>query len=432
VDAEDDRSYRPRWLRWAPFLGRPPELTRRQWRVLGLVAIVSLFEQYDVYLLSLSLKQIQADLGIAEAQLGLLGSLVRSGSLFAVCVTLLADRLGRRRVLVWTVMAYTLFTGATAFAPGPLTFLVFQFLSRVFSAAETFLAVVVIAEEFDAKHRGWGIGALGALQACGAGVAALAFGLVDVLPFGWRALYAVGLGPLLLIAWWRRTLPETPRFAALERERAAAATGHTLLAPARALARSYPGRFAALALAVFALEAVVAPAAFFAPKFLQDVHGWRPASVAGLTLVGGAFAIVASPLAGWLSDRSGRKPVTVLFALAFVIATVAFYRVHSELGPALWVLMIFGLLGSQVILSAYGAELFPTSQRSTASGARGFFSTAGAVSGLALVSLLFGLLGSNWLAIVSLSALALLTPLAVALFFPETAGRSLEEIAPER
>jgi hypothetical protein len=49
----DDRSYRPRWLRFAPFLGRPPALTRRQWSVLGLVSIVSLFEQYDVYLFSL-------------------------------------------------------------------------------------------------------------------------------------------------------------------------------------------------------------------------------------------------------------------------------------------------------------------------------------------------------------------------------------------
>src|SRR5215510_7772129 len=136
MDADDDRSYRPRWLRFAPFLGRPPALTRRQWRVLGLVSIVSFVEQYDVYLFSLNLKQIQADLGIAEAQLGLLGGLVRSGALFALPLTLAADRFGRRRLLLVTILAYTLCTGATAFAPNALSFVTFQILARVFAAAE--------------------------------------------------------------------------------------------------------------------------------------------------------------------------------------------------------------------------------------------------------------------------------------------------------
>ena len=185
---DDDRSYRPRWLRLAPFLGRPPALTRRQWRVLGLVSIVSLFEQYDVYLFSLNLKQIQADLAIAESDLGLLGSFVRAGALLALPLTLAADHFGRRRLLLFTILGYTLCTGATAFAPNAATFVVFQFLARVFAAAETVIAIVVIAEEFDAEHRGWGIGALGALHACGAGLAALAFGFVEVLPVGWRAL----------------------------------------------------------------------------------------------------------------------------------------------------------------------------------------------------------------------------------------------------
>ena len=81
------------------------------------------------------------------------------------------------------------------------------------------IAAVVIAEEFAPEHRGWGIGALGALQACGAGVAAIMFGFVEYLPYGWRSLYAIGLGPLLLIAYFRRTLPETHRFQQIEQVR---------------------------------------------------------------------------------------------------------------------------------------------------------------------------------------------------------------------
>ena len=79
--APGDRTSRPAWVRLAPFLGRPPALTRRQWRVLGLVAMASFFEMYDLYLLALTLKQIQADLAIPEASLGVLGSLVRLGAL---------------------------------------------------------------------------------------------------------------------------------------------------------------------------------------------------------------------------------------------------------------------------------------------------------------------------------------------------------------
>lgn len=431
MEAPDDRSYRPRWLRLAPFLGRPPALTRHQWRVLGLVSIVSLFEQYDVYLLSLNLKQIQADLGIAEERLGFLGGLVRSGALFALPLTLAADRIGRRQMLLFTILGYTLCTGATAFAPNATSFIVFQFLARVFAAAETVIAIVVIAEEFDAEHRGWGIGALGALHACGAGLAGVMFGFVDVLPFGWRALYAIGLVPLLFVAYFRRTLPETGRFASLAREGSEFRAAPPL-APARDLVRRYPRRLAMLAVAVVAIEIAMGPATFFAPKFLQDVHGWTPGNVAVLTLVGGLLAIVGNPVAGWLSDRRGRRPVTVLFTTLVLLAILSFYLSSGVVTPVFWIPLIFGLMGTQVTLGAYGAEMFPTGVRSTASGVRELCKTGGAVGGLALVSLLYAFAGSNWTAIALLCVLGALSPLVVLAFFPETAGRSLEEIAPER
>jgi putative MFS transporter len=430
VAADDDRSYRPGWLRLAPFLGRPPALTRRQWRVLGLVTIVSLFEQYDVYLFSLNLKHIQADLGIAESQLGLLGGLVRAGAFLALPVTLAADRLGRRRILLFTILGYTLCTGATAFAPNAAAFVVFQVAARIFAAAETVIAIVVIAEEFDAGNRGWGIGALGALHACGAGVAAVAFGFVDVLPGGWRTLYAIGLLPLLLVAYLRRALPETGRFDALARGRGELRSAPAI-APALDLVRRHPRRIAILAVVVVGVELAIAPAVFFAPKYLQDVHGWSPASVAALSFGGGAFAIVGNPLAGWLSDRRGRRPVTVAFTLAVSLAIAGFYALPGALAPALWIALIFSMMGTHVTLAAYGAELFSTGVRSTASGVREFCKTIGAVAGLALVSVLYGVAGSNWTAIALLCALAALTPLVVLLSFPETSGRELEEIAPE-
>jgi MFS family permease len=432
AEEERDPRFRPLWFRFAPFLGRPPQLTRRQWNVLGLVSLVSLFEQYDVYLFSLNLAHIQRELAIDEGQLGLLGGLVRAGALFAVLVTIAADRFGRRRLLLVTVLAYTLLTGATAFAPSAEWFVVCQFLSRIFAAAETLIAVVVIAEEFDAEHRGWGIGALGAITACGAGLAAVLFGFVDVLPGGWRSLYLVGLVPLLALAWWRRSMPETGRFLALERERGASLRATPALGPFVALLRSYPRRLLVLAGTVLLIGIAVAPASFFAPKYLQDVHGWSPGWVAALNFGGGAFAIVGNPLAGRLSDRYGRRPITAIFAVTAALSAIAFYLSAGLVLAPLWVLMIFGSMGSEVTLSAFGAELFPTSQRSTASGVRAFAWTLGIVLGLAGVSVLFGVLGSNWTAVMVLGLVALGAPVLVWLGFPETSGRALEEIAPER
>jgi len=426
-----EKPYRPAWYRFTPFLGRAPSLTRHQWSLLGLVSVVSLFEQYDLYLFSLNLKHIQADLAIAEADLGWLGSLVRSGALLALPITLAADRTGRRRLLLVTVVAYTLLTGATAFAPNAWSFVALQLLARAFAVAETLIAVVVIAEEFAPEHRGWGIGALGAIQACGAGLAAVAFGFVDVLPGGWRALYLVGLGPLLLVAWLRRELPETARFEALAAERSEALRSAPALEPMLKLLRERPGRIAALVAVVLVFGIGAGTGGFFAPKYLQDVHGWPPAWVAMLNFFGGAFAIVGNPLAGRLSDRRGRRPVTMAFATAFALVAIAFYSMAGIFAPALWILLIFSLMGTDVTLSAYGAELFPTSQRSTASGLRSVAREVGGVLGLALVSLLFPILGSNWSAIVALCALGLAVPLVVRTTFPETAGRRLEEIAPE-
>ncbi|MGE0826289.1 MAG: MFS transporter [Candidatus Binatia bacterium] len=430
--SSEDRSYRPAWLKFAFFLGRPPALTRRQWRVLGLVAAVSFFEQYDLYLFSLALKQIQTSLAVAEADLGFLGSVVRFGSLPAFLVALVADRIGRRQTLLFTILAYTLFTGLTALATDIRVFVALQFFARMFAVAEAMLAVVVIAEEFDPGVRGWGIGAFAAIESCGAGFAALLFALVGDHENGWRGLYLVGLVPLLLIANWRRTLPETERFATYQRHQRAMGQIEHPLRPVVSLLRMYPGRLVMLSAVVFVVALTEAAAIFFGPKYLQEVHGWTAQSVGLLTLLGGAFAVVGNTFAGWLSDRIGRKRVTLFFLLGEAVFTIAYYNVSTWVVIPMWILMIFTLLGGNVTLSAYCSELFPTSYRSTAAGMRAVVGTIGGSVGLVLESVLYGVVGSHWTAISLLASVAVLGPLIVAGTFPETSGRTLEEIAPER
>lgn len=415
----------PFWYRFTWFLGRPPPLSKHQWKLLGLVAAVSFFEQYDMYLFSLNLKQIQAELEIPESELGFLGALVRTGSFLAVFLAIAADRYGRRLLLLVTVLGYTLFTGATALSPNAETFVVCQLFARCFGTAEILIAAVVIAEEFAPQHRGWGIGALGALQGVGAGFAALMFGFVEYLPYGWRSLYAIGLVPLLLIAYWRRSLPETRRFQAVEQ------VHEPVLTHVRELFTRAPKRTIGLFVGVFGLALAGGTAGFFAPKYLQDVHDWTPSGVATLNIIGGGLAVVGNPLAGWLSDRFGRRPITVIFTLMFSITAIIFYAVSGVFVPLLWVFLIFFVMGSDVTTTSYGTELFPTRYRSTATGFRSIVATSAGILGLVAVSALYVVFESNWTSIIVICGISLIAPLIIWLMLPETAGRSLEEISPD-
>ena len=118
----------PGWYRFAWFLGRPPLLTERQWRMLGLVAAVSLLPDVRPVSDVAEPEADSAELGIDEASLGLMLSLIQSGALLALFIVPFADRFGSRRVLLGDDRGYTVMTALTALAPNVETFVALQFL----------------------------------------------------------------------------------------------------------------------------------------------------------------------------------------------------------------------------------------------------------------------------------------------------------------
>lgn len=427
----------PWWVWLVPFLFalKLPKLNQHQWRVLGLIGFASLFDRYDGAVLQLALPQIQTNLGITDATLSSTVAIIKLGSIPAFLLMLAADRLGRRQLLLITIVGYTITTGATAFATSINIFIALQFLSRIFLTAELLLSSVVIAEEFPPDARGRGVGALAAIAANGFGLAALLFAFIEVLPFGWRSLYFVGFIPLLILTSLRRGLPETTHFqkqqAARTQQESEDEPFIANLQPVIDLVRAYPSRFFAISTIIFLYALATDAAFFYDPTYLQQEHGWQPWHITMLTIGGGFGALFGNTIAGNIGDLVGRKRATMFFLTAMPIIIAIFYNVSGWILPVIWAIMLFGMMGVGVSIETLGAELFPTSYRSTAAGARALVASSGAALSLAIHGILFNLVGSQWFAVTLLAFLVLLTPFLVA-WLPETSGRALDEIAPER
>jgi putative MFS transporter len=434
LDPVEETVVAPRpWWRWAlPWMPRGPRPEARQSRVLGVLGAANLVDNYDVAILGLALPQIQAGLLISEERLGGVSAVIRLGVIPAVILASLADGVGRRRLLLITILGFTFLTGLTSLAQTPEQFMALQFAARVFIAAENILAVVVIAEEFGARSRGWGIGVLGALGALGHGVASLVYATVNVMPFGWRAMYLLGVAPLLLLAWFRRSLHETRRFEAHRRSRGRPFDLREAVRPFRNLLRMYPGRMLAMCLALFPVAMILETSGLFVSKTLQDVHGYTPADVTLLYLTAGVAAPIGNIAAGVLGDRFGRKWIMIAGLLTNALSVWLFYNAGGLWVPFGWSFGIFSATLSLVLFAALGAELFPTSYRSTASGVRAVVGTCGAALGLFLEGILYHHLGSHSAAITALLVAAPIAPIVAGVFLPETASRELEEISPER
>ena len=400
-------------------------LTPAHWRLLWLLGAATFFEGYDFNIITVALKPLRATFGIDQAAASAWIALVYLGALPAVLVARRADRHGRRQMLLWAMVGYTVMTAATALAPDLGSFVAFQFLARFLLVAQSALAWTIIGEELPAGARGFGFGWLAMLSALGTGWSAILNGtVISPLHLSWRWLYVAALPVLVVLVRLRRTLEETDRY------RVAVARG-TLERRWTELFRAPHRRNLVLVCTTGILGNLTAQAVVYVVDFMQSERHLS-GSAASLTLVAsGALAIPVLLVAGSLSDRIGRKPVLCSFLVVSVVGFVCFFELaHSRLALFGSLALVYtGVFGSWPTGAGFGVELFPTELRaygnSFANGAR----YVGQSTSFLVAGALMSGAGNLARAVLILSAGPLLAGVVLVSFFPETGGRELEDIA---
>ncbi len=409
------------------WLLRPPiTLDRRTERIMLLVGAAALFAGYDVNIFGLATPQIQHSLAIPENQIGLTLAYFRTAAIVALLIAASADLIGRRRLLLATIFGQAVFTLATTFAPGYASFVGAQLFTRIFGYAEEMLCFVVVAEEIAAGARGWANAALVAFYFIGAGLASALFAAIELLPYGWRALYFLGAIPLFLVGMLRRRLPETKRFQTHGESGLRAGAAFALL---RDILRQYPARVFTAVLAAGAFGFAAAPATFLAQKYLQEAYHYSPGETSLVLIPGGLVGLALAIGAGRLSDRIGRKPVAIaMVALCGVGFFLFFGQAPAWAVPVLWITGFLGFFSGDTLIAGFALEIVPTHYRATVGGLRYLVEIGGGAAALALEGVLYDRFQSHGPA---LQWLLVSIPLAMGalLLLPEPAGRSLEEMA---
>lgn len=401
---------RPPW--WAP----PALLDRRAATVLGVCAALGVVFGYLNTVFTQTVAFAAEEFGSSNSAQGVAGGTVRAGGVVALVVATLADRWGRRTVVLGSAALGCVLTMGGALAPSLATLAATQALARGFATALVVLVGIMVVEEMPAGSRAYAVSLMAMAGGLGAGLAVVSLNLADLGVAAWRLLYLVPLLALPLVAGARRRLPESRRFVAPH---------------ARTRVAGHGRRLGLLAVSGFLTSLFVAPQSQFNNRYLRVEHGFSGGRISLLILAAGAPAAAGIVAGGRLADLRGRRLVGAVALALGSVATVGYYFTS---GWNLWVaLTVANVVSAASIpaLGVYGPELFPTSLRGRANGLVTLAGLAGSASGLLLAGALSDAFGQIGPAMAILAVGPLLVAALVWLAYPETARLELEEINPE-
>lgn len=402
----------------------PRQITTAERRTLLAGSFGWMLDAFDVYLYSLILAHLMRHFGMSEALGGLLNSLTLVASAIGgFLFGLIADRMGRTRSLIASILIYSVASGACGLSDTVTQLAIFRFILGLGMGGEWSTGAALVAETWPPEHRGKALGLMQSTYALGE---MLAVGVVAlVLPrFGWRYVFFVGILPALLIVWIQRRVPEPAIWKA--RTRRHSASGSLRLMWCKDLRRNGAVATAMNAFSMFGYWGLFT----WIPAYLSlpVSQGGR-----GLSLVKTTAWLIVMGIGKWLgytafgfsADALGRRKSYV----AYLMIAALLVPVYGVTRTPAWLLILgpFVAFFGTGFFSGFGAivsELFPTEIRATAMGTSyniGRGMSAGAPFAIGLLAHRAGL-GLSFLLVAGAFFLAALLALAL----PETKGKQLE------
>jgi MFS family permease len=368
-------------------------LTPSQWRTLFATNLGWLFDGFETYALFLTVGPAMhsllppADYPHIPAFVGTVIAITLLGwGIGGLCGGILADYLGRKRTMIYAILAYALMTGLTALSFNWISFAILRFLVGIAIGSEWATGSSMMAELWPKEARGRGA----SLMQCGFGIgffiASLLWLFISALgPEAWRYMFLVGVLPALLVLWIRFSIDEPEAWQRSDARRREARqrrnSGAALSAADQALTRfTVADLFAepeirrrtilvfllsfSTTLAWWGISSWVPPyVAGIAGKAHLPAQQW--ASYAGMTYNLGA--ILGYIALGFLADSFGRKPTVMFYFAGALLLTPVLYLWTHDIHLLLVAALVNGFftLGMYSWMPVWLPELYPTRSRAT-------------------------------------------------------------------
>lgn len=376
-------------------------VTRKErWKVMWASIIGYAMDGLDVLILSFAMAAIVSEFGLTLGEGGLIATYtligtVLGGYLFGI----FADYYGRVHTFSLTIIIFSIFTGACAFADNVTHLNILRFLAGLGLGGEYGIGMTLVSETWPAAKRARATAGVAMGWQAGAVLAAILAAVV-LLDYGWRGLFLVGVVPALLAAWARHGIKEPPMWVKRKEMKKALAArkanGEALTAEEEeqlAEAKKFPlaHLFAGPSKTVTTLSLTVMTSVqnfgyygimVWLPMILLKEHGLTTKSMSGWMIVTVIGMIAGIYVFGYLCDRLGRK----VPYLIFYVCAAAMVYIYVNLGTPIALLFGGAFLGffCNGMMAGYGtllSENYTTDARSTAQNF--IFNTGRAVGGFA-------------------------------------------------
>ena len=419
-----------------------------------------MFDAMDAAVLAFILPVLRTAWNLSSVQIGVLGSSTYIGFLFgALFAGTLGDLIGRRAVMMSALALYCAASIVSAVVDTWPAFFAARIVAGMGTGAESAIIAPYLAEFVARRYRGSFTGALAGFFSFGFVAAALlGYFIVPAYDNGWRIVLVITAVPVVMLLWWRRALPESPRWlesrgrekeaeAVLDRIEASFAREGRVLPPPVVEAAAPTGtggtllaNFTALLAARQARITIMTWIMWLAITFsYYSFFVWIPGLLVqnGMSITksfGYSIAIYCAQIPGYFSaayfnERIGRQATIASYMVLGGVSALglAFAQTDQHIILAGILLSLF-MNGTYAGVYAYTAEVFPTPVRTTGAGLASAIGRIGAIVSPILVGYLYPNFGFAGVFGVTTTVL-LLGAVTVVLMGVPTRGRSLEEIA---